>query len=130
VHAVDVSKDGFVYVGDRDNGRVQVFTLDGKYVSQAFINRAQGGTTAAGLAFSSDGDQRFLYVADQANSHIHIVLRKTMEVVGSFGQRGLKPGEFQGLHHIATDSKGNIYTAEAQGGRRVQKLVFKGTAKR
>jgi hypothetical protein len=53
-----------------------------------------------------------------------------MEVVGSFGQRGLKPGEFQGLHHTASDSKGNAHTAEAQGGRRVQKLVFKGAAKR
>jgi hypothetical protein len=126
VHAVEVSKDGLVYVADRDNSRVQVFTLDGKYVNQVFVNRLEGGAlTAAGLAFSSDDDQRFLYVADQSNSRIHIVLRKTLEVVGSFGQRGSLPGEFQGLHHIASDSKGNLYTAEAQGGRRVQKLVLK-----
>jgi hypothetical protein len=129
VHSLEVSKDGLVYVGDRDNSRVQVFSLDGKYISQAFINRHEGGAlTAAGLAFSSDAEQRFLYVADQSNSHIHIVLRKTLEVVGSFGQRGGNPGDFQGLHHIASDSKGNLYTAEAQVGKRSQKLVFKGMA--
>ena len=82
--------------------------------------------TAAGLAFSPDPQQQFIYAADQSNSHIHIVLRKTLEVVGSFGKRSGSPGDFQGLHHIASDSKGNIYTAEAQVGRRAQKLTFKG----
>jgi hypothetical protein len=130
VHAIEVSEDGLVYVADRDNSRVQVFTLDGKFVAQSFINRHEGGAlTAAGLALSPDPGQRFIYAADQSNSHIHIVLRKTLEVVGSFGQRGGNPGEFQGLHHIASDSKGNLYTAEAQVGKRTQKLVYKGTAK-
>ena len=39
VHAARVSNDGFVYVSDRGGKRVQVFTLDGKYVSQVFIGR-------------------------------------------------------------------------------------------
>jgi DNA-binding beta-propeller fold protein YncE len=127
VHGVKVSNDGLVYVADRGNSRIQIFTTAGKYTTQAFINRHEGGAlTAAGLAFSPDPQQQFIYVADQSNSHIHVVLRKTLEVVDSFGRRGGNAGEFQGLHHIAADSKGNLYTAEAQIGRRVQKLVFTG----
>jgi DNA-binding beta-propeller fold protein YncE len=127
VHGIEVSNDGLVYVADRDNSRIQVFTTDGKYATQVFINRHEGGAlTAAGLAFSPDRQQRFMYVADQSNSHIHVVLRKTLEVVDSFGKRGGAPGDFQGLHHIAADSKGNLYTAEAQVGKRAQKLVFTG----
>ena len=129
VHSLEVSNDGLVYVADRDNSRIQVFTMAGQYITQAFINRNEGGAlTTAGLAFSPAPQQQFMYVADQSNAHIHIVLRKTLEVVGSFGQRSGKPGDFQGLHHIATDSIGNLYTAEAQIGRRAQKLVFKGLA--
>ena len=129
VHGIKVSNDGLVYVADRGNSRIQVFTMEGKFITQAFINRNEGGAlTVAGLAFSPDPQQQFIYAADQSNSHIHVVLRKTLEVVGSFGRRGGNPGDFQGLHHIATDSKGNLYTAEAQIGKRTQKLTFTGTS--
>jgi len=39
VHAARVSNDGLVYVSDRGGKRVQVFTIDGTYVSQVFIGR-------------------------------------------------------------------------------------------
>jgi hypothetical protein len=128
VHGLEVSNDGLVYVADRGNSRIQVFTLEGKYITQGFVNRrgAAGANTVAGLAFSPDAQQQFIYAADQSNSMIHILRRKTLEVIDSIGTRSPKPGDFQGLHHIASDSKGNLYTAEAQVGRRAQKLVFKG----
>ena len=128
VHGLKVSNDGLVYVADRGNSRIQVFTLAGKYITQGFVNRnAPAALTVAGLAFSPDPQQEFIYAADQSNSYIHVVRRKTLEVVDSFGgRRGAAPGEFQALHHIAADSKGNLYTAEAQVGRRAQKLVFTG----
>ena len=53
VHAAKVSDDGLVYVSDRGGKRVQVFTLEGEYVSQVFIGReclapeCGNGTTAA-----------------------------------------------------------------------------------
>ena len=43
-----------------------------------------------------------------------------------FGVRGKEPGNFQGVHHIAVDSKGNLYTAEVAPGARAQKFNFKG----
>ena len=117
VHAARVSKDGFVYVGDRENKRVQVFTIDGKFVTQVFIGRNTPGATATAgcVAFSPDPQERFLYVS--GNSQIAVLNRKTLEILGSFGGAS--------AHHIAVDSKGNIYTAET-GQRRAQKFLFKG----
>jgi DNA-binding beta-propeller fold protein YncE len=137
VHGVKVSNDGLVYVADRNNQRIQVFTLDGKYLNQVFINRNEsadpspaGGRTVSGVALSADKDQQFIYVADYSNSHVTIVNRKALEVVGSFGSRSPKPGDFQGIHNLAVDSKGNLYTAESDPNNRAQKFVYKGISGR
>ncbi len=127
VHGIVVSNDGLVYVCDRANRRVQVFTTDGKYVSQLFINRAGPAVeSAVGLAFSADEGQEFLYIADYGNSHIVVTDRKKLQILYQFGKRGPEPGNFQGAHHIATDAKGNLYVAEVAPGARAQKFTFKG----
>jgi hypothetical protein len=41
--------------------------------------------------------------------------------------RGATAGEFDIVHHMAVDSKGNLYTAEIVNNRRAQKFVFAGT---
>ena len=126
VHGIEVSNDGLVYVADRDLNRIQVFSIDGTYQTQVFVNRDANANSVAGLAFSPDPEQQFVYVADLGNNHIHVLDRQTLDVLDSFGSQGLQPGEFGGVHHIATDSRGNLYTAEAQEGRRAQKLTFTG----
>ncbi len=126
VHGIAVSNDNLVYVADRSNRRMQVFTPEGKYVAQMFVNRSgPAPDSVSGIAFSPDRDQTFLYLADFGNSHIVVADRKKLEVLYQFGKRGVAPGEFQGLHHIAVDSKGNVYTAEVAPGARVQRFVFK-----
>jgi hypothetical protein len=130
VHSVKLSNDGLVYVGDRSYKRVQVFTVDGKYVGQVFVNpTAKAYRTACGIAFSADPQQQFMYVSDYENGQLHIVDRKALKVVGSFGKLGTKPGEFIGFHTVAVDSKGNLWSAETQPkpvGARVQRFIFKG----
>ena len=42
------------------------------------------------------------------------------------GEQGPEPGNFRNAHHMATDSKGNLYTAEVNPGSRVQRFIFKG----
>ncbi len=127
VHAIKVSNDGKVYVADRSNRRIQVFSIDGEFETQTFINRAgPSSDSAAGLAFSPDPEQRFLYVADYGNSRIAVVDRQSLEVLYQFGQRSAEPGDFRGLHHLAVDSDGNIYTGEVAPGARVQKFRFVG----
>ena len=46
--------------------------------------------------------------------------------VTAFGDGGRQPGQFYGVHSIATDSKGNVYTTETWEGKRLQKFVYKG----
>jgi DNA-binding beta-propeller fold protein YncE len=136
VHAARVSNDGLVYVSDRGGKRVQVFTLDGKFVSQVFIGReckapeCGNGTTAASTAFSADAEQRFLYVGNRSQARVMVFDRKTLAILDSFGRAGSAPGEFGTLHHMAADSKGNLYVTEVTPlkpeNRRIQKFTFLG----
>lgn len=127
VHCAEVSNDGLVYVCDRANNRIQVFQRDGTFVNETFIARRTRGDGAVwDIAFSRDPEQRFLFVADGRNEKVYIVLRRTMEILTSFGDGGRQPGQFFGVHSIATDSHGNVYTAETYEGKRLQKFVFKG----
>ena len=92
VHGIEVSSDGLVYVADRGNSRVQVFDADGTYRTQGFVNRGdESSSTVAGLAFSTDAEQQFMYSADQGNSHIHVIERATLEVLDTFGSNGMRP---------------------------------------
>jgi len=130
VHAVRVSNDDLVYVGDRQNRRVQVFSLDGKYVTQVFINRAgPSNGSVAGIAFSPDREQRFMYLADYGNSHVVVMDRKSLRILYQFGMRSADPGQFQGPHHLAVDSKGNLFVAEVSPGNRVQRFALKGMSR-
>ena len=63
---------------------------------------------------------RFLYVG--GGKAINIVERKTFEVVGQVQVEK----QLGGGHHIAVDSKGNLYIAQTTAG--MQRLVFKGMA--
>jgi DNA-binding beta-propeller fold protein YncE len=121
VHGVKVSEDGLVYM----NNRIQVFTIDGKFQNEIFVERKTRllGTSFA-TAFSPDPRQSWLYEADAGNGKVHIYDRKSMQEVGSFGRIGHYAGEFVFMHNLATDSKGNIYVAEVGTGHRVQKFLL------
>jgi DNA-binding beta-propeller fold protein YncE len=151
-----VSNDGFVYACDKGNRRVQVFTVAGKYVNQLFVSRddlppstlegmafgkprreladkaAQSPTSASAVAFSPDREQMFMYVADRRTAQVKIYDRKTLELLGAFGDGpGEAAGQLYQLHGIATDAKGNVYTTEesdSPANNRVQKWVLKGLA--
>ena len=127
VHGIAISKDGLVYVNDRTNNRVQVFRKNGTFVKEAFIARnTRGDGSSFDTAFSADPAQRFLYVADGSNHKVHVLVRDTMEEVTTFGSGGRQPGMFYAVHNVASDSKGNVYTAETRRGQRVQRFIFKG----
>jgi hypothetical protein len=135
VHDVAVSNDDLVYIADRGNKRIQVFTLDGRYVAQQFVGLdSPEYQQARSTAFSPDSQQEFLYVA--GSPVIYILNRRTLEILGEFvigAPQANPPG-----HQIAADQRGNLYAPQAAqtgadgkgGGSTVQKFAFKGFSPR
>ena len=126
VHGLKVSNDKMVYVADRANRRLQVFTTEGKYLTQGFVNRGTSRLSCATVLFSPDKEQKYIYCPDFARGEIVVVDRKSLETLAHYGGLGSAPGQMQNVHGAAIDSKGNIYTSEVMPGRRVQKWVYKG----
>jgi DNA-binding beta-propeller fold protein YncE len=127
VHCADLSVDGLVYVCDRQNNRLQVFTKEGKFVKEAFYAKNSLSEGAVwDVAFSKDPKQTYLFLADGRNMKIRVLRRDTLEELTSFGDGGRQPGQFYAVHSIATDSKGNLYTTETYEGKRLQKFNYKG----
>jgi len=130
VHCSELSVDNLVYVCDRPNNRIQVFTREGKFVKETFVaKRTLGDGAVWDIAFSRDPAQKYLYLADGKNERVYILLRDTLEILSMFGDGGRQPGQFFAVHSIATDSRGNIFTTETYEGRRLQKFVYKGVAR-
>ncbi len=76
---------------------------------------------------SHDAPQTRLYNADGENNHVETLLRESGKVLAKFGRNGRQAGEFDRVHNLAVDSRGNIYTTEVDTGKRAQKFVFTGT---
>ncbi len=127
VHCIERSVDDLVYVCDRQNDRLQVFKPDGTFVKEAFYAKNTKGAGAVwDIVFSKDPQQRFIMLADGQNERVRVIVRETLEEITSFGDGGRQPGQFYGVHSLASDSKGNLYTTETYEGKRVQKFNYKG----
>ncbi|MGH9203939.1 MAG: hypothetical protein ACRD2A_22150, partial [Vicinamibacterales bacterium] len=66
------------------------------------------------------------YVVDSGPMRVAVFDRETLTQLDAFGSRGPKPGELDIVHHMAADSKGNLYTAEIVTNRRAQRFVIGG----
>jgi DNA-binding beta-propeller fold protein YncE len=113
-HAIVLDAKGRVYVGDRENNRVQVFDADGKFLA---VWKDSGAPFGLFL-----GGERML-VADGRGSQVR-VLDRDGKLLGRWGEKGMEPGQFGLPHWICADSKGAIYVAEVDG-KRVQKFLAK-----
>src|SRR5262249_23525048 len=117
VHCADMSADRLLYVCDRVGDRLQVVTPGGKVGQEGFCAK---NTKASGavwdIAFSKDPQQKYIFMADGMNDKVHIIDRQTLQELTSFGDGGRQPGQFYGVHSIAIDSKGNLYTTETWEG--------------
>lgn len=127
VHCVRLSRDGFVYICDRTNDRLQVFRKDGTFVKEQFIARQTLGSGSVwDLSFSTDPAQSFLAVNDGTNQQIWLLRRDSLDILGAFGQAGRWAGQFYGAHVQAADSAGNLFIGETYEGKRIQKFVYRG----
>ena len=161
VHGVRVARDGTVYVTDAMGMRLQVFTTDGEFITEKLMGlypdpdpammAARANDTSFGApttelllatasahrapsrtAFSTDPEQRWLFVMERSRHQIQVLDRETLEELpgARFGAHGDEIGEFYVLHDMTSDSEGNIYTVEVNniGGlrKRTQKFRFTG----
>jgi NHL repeat len=125
LESIRISNDGLVYVSDRGDNRIQIFTKAGKFVKEFLIARETQTFpgTAMGFDFSRDPNQKYLLVADGSNNVIRIIDRKDGIVVGSFGHTGGNAGQFNFAQNLALDSHGNVYVSESKYNNRIQKFV-------
>ncbi len=112
-HAIYLDAKGQIYVGDRENDRVQVFDAKGKFVAQW-----KEGGAPYGLFLAGDGR---LFVADGRADWVKVLSREG-KVLGRLGEKGSAPGQFRTPHAVCVDSQGAVYVAEVDG-QRVQKFV-------
>jgi hypothetical protein len=135
-HCVAGSEDGLLYVCDRQNDRIQVFTKTGGLQRVIPVVPGTGATPypngapplgTAGSAWdvdfpNKDSARAFLFEADGGNEQMLIMDRWLGTILSKFGQPGRQGGQFTFLHTVAKDSKGNLYTGETINGRRIQKF--------
>ena len=139
VHCIVMSKDGLLYVCDRQRNRIQVFRKDGTFVQEGIVDQAApagAGITLKGpsavvakagmgsvnrVAFSGDPQQQYIYAAVISESKVIILRRSDLKEIGSF-----KVG---GTHNIATDSKGNVYSTGQEKPERFLLIKESGSAR-
>jgi DNA-binding beta-propeller fold protein YncE len=103
-----------VYVADRQNNRVQIFTLDGAYVEEW-----DDLLRPCDIYFDKRGR---VYVAEL--THRVSILNKRGEVLARIGGvESFSPGQFVAPHCLWKDSYGALYVGEVLEGQRIQKFV-------
>jgi hypothetical protein len=111
VHGVAIDRDHRVYVGDRTNNRIQVFTEDGEFIEEwpdvsdpvgIFIDERDAVWVVSArlnriLKYNLDGELQYYW--------------------GAYGgTRGGFPGGLSRPHQIEVDQEGNVYIASWDGG--------------
>jgi DNA-binding beta-propeller fold protein YncE len=91
-----------------------------------FVENPVRRGTAWWVTFSPDAQQQYMYVMNGAEEKLHILDHATGRTLSTFGRPGHMPGDFTHGHTIATDSAGNLYVAETNFGRRVQRFNLVG----
>jgi DNA-binding beta-propeller fold protein YncE len=127
VHCIAMSRAGLIYVCDRQGDRVQVFDKTGKFIRNIWVRTGTPTLpdprgTVWWIAFSRDPEQKFMYVMNGRNEQLHVLDHASGKILSSFGRPGHWLGNFTHGHAVAVDSQGNLYIAETDTGRRMQKF--------
>src|SRR5579862_7668667 len=130
-HNICCDPDGWVYVADRENHRIQVFDGNGKYETQwVNMHRPSGlymetGTRTPRFFVGEIGPDMAVNIdLPNCGPRVSIYTHKG-ELLARLGHAhaGLEPGQFISPHGLAVDSRGDIYVGEVSftnWGRRVR----------
>jgi DNA-binding beta-propeller fold protein YncE len=100
-HSIAVDGD-LVYVGDRENGRVQIFDLNGRYIREWKLGHPFG------LFITPD---HFIYMSDAIAGRI-VKINREGKVVGVLDGPPPDKGRHFDPHSLALDKDNSIFTAE------------------
>jgi sugar lactone lactonase YvrE len=121
-HNICCDPEGWLYIADRENHRVQVFDGDGKWETQwNNLHRPNGMCLARGhnpLCYIGEGGPSGEINRDWPNIGPRVSIHTTEgKVLARLGKPhgGILPGQFTSPHGIAVDSQGNIYVGELSG---------------
>jgi hypothetical protein len=151
LHFIEISKDRRVYIGERGQNRIQVFTTEGKWLQDIYVSpnspaqRGNCGGLNAGstapaptipgtftqsicgtmykMVISKDPQQRYLFVADAHNDVVWTVERQSGKTLGYFGGSGRLAGQMTFPNAIGIDTFGNVYVGEVDYGKRIQRFA-------
>ncbi|WP_425409849.1 hypothetical protein [Hyphococcus sp.] len=120
-HCITLSKDDFIYVCDRDNNRIQIFTTQGEFRDEyRYGLKTLPPGTVGHVSLSPDENERILAVTDLGNFQVRLVRRSDGEQLSVFGHFGHYAGQLNRVHQAVFNSHGDIFTAEAAG-KRIQR---------
>ena len=119
VHNICCDPDGWVYVADRENHRIQLFDVNGKYETQ------WNNLHRPSALYISPGRCPICYIgeigpamrvnmrAPNLGARISIVTHEG-KPLARLGARtpGFAPGQFMSPHGLAVDSRGDLYVGE------------------
>jgi len=139
LHFVEISKDRRVYIGERGQNRIQVFTTEGKWLQDIYVSPntpaqrgACGGVTSVKgspcgtmykMVISKDQQQKYLFVADGHNDVIWMVDRQSGKTLGYLGGHGRLAGQLFFPNAVGIDTFGNVFTGEVRNSKRIQKFA-------
>jgi hypothetical protein len=134
VHAIKRGPDGYLYVCDRINNRIQVFDAigrkDAKFIRELSVApETRGVGAAAHIAFSPDG--AYMYITDNGNICVWIACMRTWKVIGWFAGRpaegtGNTPAVYYIPHRLVADRQGNLLVARVSHG--LERWIFQGVS--
>lgn len=113
-HGIVIDPQGMLWVMDRENSRIQVFTADG-----AFVREQKYKGLPCSVAFGSNE----AFMVNGFTGQI-VRLDTSGKVLAVMGKPGKAPGEFGEAHFVAVSPRNDIYVADSVNGQ-LMKFVRK-----
>jgi len=101
-HGIDIDGHGRIWVADRENQRVQIFTADGAYVREIKY---------AGLPCDLEIGRQSIFMVNGFAGQL-LKLDQNGKVIAVLGKPGAALGEFGEAHMVAVSPKGDVYVAD------------------
>ena len=120
-HGIAVGADGRVYVCDRENDRIQIFSPEGEYLSEwtdtqrptHLVFDAKGRAFVSELWWhSGQTSRRHGAIAQSRPGRVSVLDPEGRVLARWGGPEASAPGNLAAAHGIAVDSKGDVYVSE------------------